>query len=72
MVLNFVIRKKETQNFPNINRLKKKFGEDLLVSEFFLKWQDAIIFFELEQTVRFLTYFLNQILGTVAAKFKKR
>lgn len=72
MYLQYVVRKQKTEKYPNVTKLKKKFGHDLLVSQIKCTWKDFIIFFDMEQTIRMINYFINQILGTVAAKFKKK
>lgn len=39
--LSYVLRKRETQEFANICRLKKYLGEDLLVSQILCDWKDT-------------------------------
>lgn len=70
--LSYLIRKRNTDDFPNIRRLKRTFGEDILVSQIFCDWRDTEIYFENELTFRLLNYILGKVLGTVASKFKKR
>jgi hypothetical protein len=72
MFLEYVVRKLRTEKFPNITNLKKKFGHDLLVSEIKCTWKNFTIYFDMEQTMRLINYFISQILGTVASKFKKK
>lgn len=43
--LSYVLRKRETQEFANICRLKKRFGQDLLVSQIVCDWKDTEIYF---------------------------
>ena len=70
--LTYQLRKKETEQFPNIRRLQRRYGEDVLVSQIFCDWKDTEIYFENELTFRLLNYILGKVLGTVASKFKKR
>jgi hypothetical protein len=44
--LSYLLRKKETNDYANICRLKKHFGEDVLVSQIFCDWKDTEIYFE--------------------------
>ena len=43
--LEFILRKKETQAFEEIQRLKDKLGKDILVSQLTCIWKDSIIYF---------------------------
>ena len=72
LTIFYLIRRKNLDSFPNVRKLKETFGEDLTVAELTCTWCDSIVYYEQEQTLRFFNYFLNQILNTVGAKFKKR
>jgi hypothetical protein len=43
--LTYLLRKKETEQFPNIRRLQKRYGENILVSQIFCDWKDTEIYF---------------------------
>lgn len=43
--LSYILRKRETQEFANICRLKRHFGQDLLVSQIMCDWKDTEIYF---------------------------
>jgi hypothetical protein len=70
--LSYLLRKKDTDEYQNIRRLKCRFGEEVMVSQIFCDWKDTEIYFENELTFRLLNYILGKVLGTVASKFKKR
>lgn len=44
--LEYVLRKKETDDFEDIQKLKRKLGKDILVSQLNCVWKDSIIYFE--------------------------
>jgi hypothetical protein len=44
--LFYRVRRKETEDFPDIQRLKAKLGQTVLVSLINCVWEDSVIYFE--------------------------
>ena len=43
--LTYLVRRQDTEQYPNIRRLQKRFGDEVLVSQISCDWKDTEIYF---------------------------